>query len=60
LLLLNLVLVAALGALFAIQQQNHRREHAELQGQLAQKLDELTKNIEEPSWMIYASRNSTR
>jgi regulator of replication initiation timing len=46
LLLLNLVLVAALGALFAIQQQNHRREHAELQGQLAQKLDELTKNIE--------------
>jgi archaellum component FlaC len=46
LLLLNLVLVAALGALFAIQQQNHRRDLAELQGQLAQKLDELTKNIE--------------
>jgi regulator of replication initiation timing len=45
LLLLNLVLVAALGALFAIQQQNHRREHAELQGQFALKLDEQTKNI---------------
>ena len=45
LVLLNLVLVAALGALFAIQQQNYRREHAELQAQFAQKLDEQTKNI---------------
>jgi hypothetical protein len=45
LVLLNLVLVAALGALFAIQQQNHRRERAELQDQFAQKLDEQTKNI---------------
>jgi prefoldin subunit 5 len=44
LLLLNLVLVAALGALFAIQQQNHRRDLAELQ-EFAEKLDEQTKNI---------------
>jgi HAMP domain-containing protein len=45
LVLLNLVLVAALGALFAIQQQNYRRERAELQDQFAKKLDEQTKNI---------------
>jgi DNA-binding FrmR family transcriptional regulator len=45
LLLLNLVLVAALGALFAIQQQNYRRDLAELQGEFAKKLDEQTKNI---------------
>jgi DNA repair exonuclease SbcCD ATPase subunit len=45
LLLLNLVLVAALGGLFAIQQQNYRRELAELQGEFAKKLDEQTKNI---------------
>ena len=39
LLLLNLVLVAALGALFAIQQQNYRRDLAQLQGEFAKKLD---------------------
>jgi archaellum component FlaC len=44
LVLLNLVLVAALGALFAIQQQNHRRELADLT-KSAQKLEEQTKNI---------------
>jgi prefoldin subunit 5 len=44
LVLLNLVLVAALGALFAIQQQNYRRDLDDLT-KSAQKLEEQTKNI---------------
>ncbi len=45
LVLLNLVLVAALGALFAIQQQSHRRD-LDVLTKSAQKLEEQTKNIE--------------
>ena len=46
LVLLNLVLVAALGTLFAIQQENYRRELAELEQKLAHQLEEQSnKNV---------------